>query len=332
MPTPSAADIARLKAIIQRGLRKPNATFSEEDAVVIAQGTGQQFWRELRVSLLAYAYGEGDEGSDDEPEFIVAVSADKSRQLVHEPQVADPPEREKDTRELPDTTVLLHHSLDDEQVHAFFIVCSAFDSDSDTAWSGVVKGLQKDLRNLGSAAIGASVLSGFSTPSALMDFVIQHAGDAATDSPEQIGSQEVVLDLRQEFRRPAGLTSWTVYKWTLFSRPGQDAWYLALWRIELDSRPGALADAGLDRRGGVDNATDVGRVRESLRVGPAELAAVRVLQGDGVEDVAVALGLGKEEVRQGLRDFMDQEADALHQRLLSVALAEQRLARAKVAG
>lgn len=322
---PTASEITNLKAIVKRGLRAPDASFDENQAVTVPEGNGDHYWRSLRVNLVAYAYGEGDEGSDDEPEFITAATADGSNSLIHEPQVADPPERERDMRVLANRTVLLHQSLDDRQVHEFFVSSAAFDSDSDSAWSGVVQGLRNDLRSVGSAAIASSLLAGFQTPAALMNFVIQHAGDAATDDPEQIGSQEVVLDLRKKFQRPADKEAWTIHKWTLFSRPGQAAWYLALWRIELDARAGALSHAGLDTR---DNATDVGRLMQSMEVTPTELAAVRTLQGQPVATVARELRLTKAGVVLARRAFMDQEADVIHRRLAMVGLHETALLRA----
>lgn len=323
---PTTQETSDLKKVVKRGLREPNRWFAEEETVVLPQAGGKQYWRSLRVKLLAYAYGKGDEDDEDEPEFIIAASSDGAHDLVHEPTVADPPEVGKNVRVLPDRRVLLHQSLDDEQVHEFFVICSAFDSDSDTAWHGVVQGLQTDLRNVGSAAIGSSMLAGFQSPTALMNFVIQHAGDAATDDPEQIGGQEVVLDLRQEFRRPADMFSWTAHKWTLFSKGADDPWYLALWRIELDARAGALSRASLDRE---DRATDVGRLRDALHVPRTELAAVRMLQGETGEQVAAALDLSKAQVSKALAAFMDRDSDEIAHRLTAVALEELKLLRKK---
>jgi hypothetical protein len=316
---PTTSQIKELKDIVKRGFREPDKWFDEEQAVAVPIGNSDKYWRSIRVQLLAYAYGLGDEDDEDEPEFIVAASIDGANDLVHEPQSADPPEVGKKFRVIAHRRVLLHQSLDDQKPHEFFVSAAAFDSDSDTAWAGVVEALRVDLKTVGSAAIGSSMLAGFRSPSALMDFVLQHAGDAATDDPEAIGSQEVVLDVRQEFRRPPEMLSWTGHKWTLFSSGADDPWYLALWRIELDSRAGALAmlNAG-------DRATDVAKLSGSLQVTPMELAAARVLMGESREKVGKAFELKPAQLTAAVRDFVDRDSEEIDRRLVAVALAEQR--------
>jgi hypothetical protein len=322
MPVLAPKEINDLKDVIRTGFRASKEFDEATNIEWPIEKSGDQYWRGIRVKLLAYAYGVGDEGNEDDPEFVTAAESDGERELRHEPPVADPPELDAWTRELGSSDpVLLFSELDDREQHEFFVSCSAFDSDSDTAWAGVVAGLKLDARNVGSAVIASSALGGFSSPTALMNFAIKHAGDAAVDDPEQIGSPQIVVDVSETWRRPADAVHWECLKWTLFNKTTADPWYLALWRVELDSRPGALrrrvamADTG-------DSVTGPRELRALLQVQPIELAAVRFLQGESYAQVAAAIGMKEPDVREGIRAFLNQDAIAIKERLTAVALKE----------
>ncbi|OWU84103.1 hypothetical protein ATO6_13605 [Oceanicola sp. 22II-s10i] len=323
---PSTREVEDLKLVIRDGYRQPDAEFGHGPKDVIQwplDAASNQWWRAIRVQLLAYAYGKGDEGSDDEPEFVTLTRIDNSNFLTHEPPEAEPPELDSWTREEGvGPPALLFKDLDDQQVHEFRVTSTAFDSDSDTAWAGVVEGLQQDIRTIGSTAISSTMLSQFATPGALLNFIIKHFGDAATDDPEQIGGPEVVVDVREEWRRPEGVTEWECLKWTLFEgRDADDPWYMALWRINLSANAGALmARAAPDSRG--DDVIGPARLRDMLTPRPGELAAARVLRGEPRTKVAAAFDMSEAEVRMVTRAFLRQPASVIRERLSIAALAE----------
>lgn len=296
MPIPDLQDLPNLKQEILSAVPDAAATQitpeNQPFPLPIQEGSGH-IWRSIRVMLYAFAYSIGDEEDTDEPEFIAVAKRDSEMRAAHIPGVADPPEVEAHRvelyRHLP--PVLRFGHLGDRNQHQIVVSCTAFDSDTDSAWERFVEALGQDLRDVGSTAIDG-IMPGRLAPGQLLQFLTGHLQEFLVDSPEVIGGDQMILDRTCVWERAQNVTAWTGYKWVLFSRRNQPAYYLTLWRVDLSGLETELAYL-TPSPGGEESAIRLASAQIGLAPRPMDAAALRVLEGEDAGSVASAMGVDR---------------------------------------
>jgi len=314
-------DIKSLQKQLKINIPTADEEFDVKDTVTYPIASdSDKFWRSIRIQLYGFMYKVGDEKDTDEPEFITTSQRDKDIKVVHVPQgKAEPPEVKALQKRYPRKPVLVYNALDDTNTHEIAVSCAAFDSDADSGWQRFVDALGEDLDNVGSTLID-TITPGLISPGGLLDFIGDKLKSLLTDDPEVIGSEEIITDVRHEWKRPADKISWSAYKWVVFRRDNQEAWYLTLWRIDLDSRPIEYTLASTRIPG--DSSIGINDVAVAMRPDRHAAAAVRLLSGDQPDAVASTFNLSPAELQVALRQFLATDLDTLNERIRGAMLSE----------
>jgi len=267
-----------------------------------------EFWRSIKIDLYGYIYKVGDEANaddgdtndGDEPEFISISRRDSDTKIVHTPEgTLDPPKLKPLVKKIPVRTIQAFNALDDGKSHEITVTCSAFDSDSNSAWEAVVDAAGKDLKTIGASTLDNA--SGFVTPGKLADFIGTELAEGLTDSPEMIGGEEVVVDKSTIWGRPKDLSEWSCYKWVVFRRDNQDAYYLVLFRISLSAIP-------------VDWTLSYASIFDEVPFGSTELATavLRVKSGETIESVTENLGVDANQIQLAMIQLYSADNSTLN--------------------
>lgn len=331
MPTLASIlnDIKALQKELKINLPAVDQEFDVPESVIYPIDTSSdKFWRAIRVQLYGFMYKIGDEGDADEPEFISVTQRDNDVRVLHTPSgKAEPSTIQALQKQYPRRSVLAFNALDDENVHEVSVSCAAFDSDTDSGWERFVAATGEDLRNVGSSFV-ERVNPGLISPGRLLDFIGDKLTSGLTDSPETIGSEEIVTDARHLWKRPTTKTRWSAYKWVVFRRDNQEAWYLTLWRLDLDANPVDFTLATARALG--DRSVGISDVEVAIRPNQKAAAALRVLNGESPDTVAAVFNLDPNELKRSIREFLSIDTQTMNDSIRKGMLGEILLCRREI--
>jgi len=239
-------------------------------------------------------------------------------------EYTDTPE---DTQKFVGRTFGTYGPLNSDEPVRFGLVSSAFNNDSSEAWEGIVKALGGDLTNALQTALtvgGAAVpgLSAFSTPGAVAAALVDLVKGALTDDPEPMSGDEILLDtvIPIHWWRKVNQEQWVARKFHVYHEPNGPGWYMTQWFITLDNRVRnyTYVSAGSEyARLGVEHG--LSQPRQAIAV---DLAAMKVLGGQRVAEVAEAMNIGETELRVAVDSLLNDHESLAAGRMLA-ALAYQ---------